>query len=70
MTWQESVNRSGFAILPPLFSREEVASLLDDVNKSTLRRSRAGIRHALKHPAVAELAGDPRFLNLAKEILG
>jgi ectoine hydroxylase-related dioxygenase (phytanoyl-CoA dioxygenase family) len=70
VTWQGSVERSGFAILPQVLSREEVASLLDDVNKSTLHRSRAGIRHALKHPAVAELANDERLLNLAKGILG
>lgn len=70
MTWQDSVTKSGFAISPPILSLAEVNRLLDDINKSTLRRSRAGIRHALELPAVAELANDPRILELAREILG
>ena len=70
MTWQDSVERAGFAILPPVLSGDEVKRLLADMNESTLHRSRAGIRHALKHPAVADIANDGRILNIAKEILG
>jgi ectoine hydroxylase-related dioxygenase (phytanoyl-CoA dioxygenase family) len=70
VTWQDSVERSGFAILPPVLSGDEVKRLLADMNESTLHRSRAGIRHALKHPAVADIANDGRILNIAKEILG
>jgi ectoine hydroxylase-related dioxygenase (phytanoyl-CoA dioxygenase family) len=70
VTWQESVKKSGFAIIPSLLSGKEVKSLLDDLDKSTLHRSRAGIRHALRHPAVTELANDTRLLKLAKEVLG
>jgi hypothetical protein len=68
--WQDAVKKFGFAIRPPILSSVEVNRLLDEVGKSTLHRSRAGIRHALKHPAVAELASDARTLKLAKEILG
>ena len=70
MTWEDSVRTSGFAILPQLLSATEVKRLLDNLENSPLHRSRAGIRHALKHPAVAELANDSRLLSLAKQILG
>lgn len=68
--WQDSIKKSGYAILPPLLSSTEVNKLVEDLDNSTLRRSRAGIRHAIKHPAVSELANDARLMNLAKEILG
>jgi ectoine hydroxylase-related dioxygenase (phytanoyl-CoA dioxygenase family) len=70
VNWRDSVEKSGFAILPAILSADEVNRLLDEVNKSSLHRSRAGIRHAIKHPAVAEIANDGRLLNLAKDILG
>jgi ectoine hydroxylase-related dioxygenase (phytanoyl-CoA dioxygenase family) len=70
VTWRDSVEKYGFAISSPILSLAEVNRLLDDINKSTLHRSRAGIRHALRHPAVGQLANDPRILHLAKEILG
>jgi ectoine hydroxylase-related dioxygenase (phytanoyl-CoA dioxygenase family) len=44
--------------------------LLREVNGSPLPRGRAGVRHALRHPAFAELARDPRLLAVACEILG
>jgi ectoine hydroxylase-related dioxygenase (phytanoyl-CoA dioxygenase family) len=37
---------------------------------STLPRTRAGIRHVLGHPAVADIASDPRLLDIAKDVLG
>ena len=70
MTWQESVKNSGFAILAPILSPIEVTRIIDELEKSSLHRSRAGMRHALKHPAVAKLASDARLLNLGKQILG
>ncbi len=70
MSWQDSVKNSGFAMLPSLFSGAEVKRLVEDLEKSTLSRSRAGIRHAIKHSAVAELANEERLINLAEEILG
>ncbi|MFZ3342076.1 MAG: phytanoyl-CoA dioxygenase family protein [Terriglobales bacterium] len=44
--------------------------LADDFAGSGLKRSKAGVRHALKHEAVASLASDPRLLNIAQAILG
>jgi ectoine hydroxylase-related dioxygenase (phytanoyl-CoA dioxygenase family) len=70
LSWHDSVKNSGFAMLPSLFSGAEVKRLVEDLEKSTLSRSRAGIRHAIKHSAVAELANEERLINLAKEILG
>jgi ectoine hydroxylase-related dioxygenase (phytanoyl-CoA dioxygenase family) len=67
---QDSVKKSGFSILPPLLSSTEVNRLLADLEGSSLHRSRAGIRHAIKHPAVVELANDERLLKLAEESLG
>lgn len=57
-------------ILPELLSRPEAQRLIDDLDRSSLRRSNAGVRHALRHPAVASLAQEPRLLDVAQEILG
>lgn len=40
------------------------------LTRNPLPRSRAGMRHALKHPAVLALARDPRLRAVAKEVLG
>src|SRR6267143_994291 len=37
---------------------------------SNARRSRAGARHLMKYPAVAQLAADPRLLAMVQAILG
>ena len=37
---------------------------------SNARRSRAGARHLMKNPAVAQLAADPRLLAMVQAILG
>jgi ectoine hydroxylase-related dioxygenase (phytanoyl-CoA dioxygenase family) len=65
-----SVEDRGFAILPGVFSSIEMQQLVDDLEHSTLRRSKAGVRHALKHPAVAALAEEPPLLGIVQEILG
>jgi ectoine hydroxylase-related dioxygenase (phytanoyl-CoA dioxygenase family) len=48
----------------------EVETLVSALEQSSLRRSRAGIRHLLSHPAVAEIANDPRLLGIAQQVLG
>jgi ectoine hydroxylase-related dioxygenase (phytanoyl-CoA dioxygenase family) len=48
----------------------ETQRLIDDLDHSPLRRSKAGVRHALRHPAVSALAEEPRVLSIAQEILG
>lgn len=64
------VEERGFAILPEALLRQEVEQLLDELDQCPLRRSKAGIRHALRHPAVAALAQGSRLLHIAQEILG
>jgi ectoine hydroxylase-related dioxygenase (phytanoyl-CoA dioxygenase family) len=68
--WLESVEESGFAVIPQMLSLHDVARLLDNLSQGALRRSKAGVRHALKHDAVAAVARDPRVLGIAEEILG
>jgi ectoine hydroxylase-related dioxygenase (phytanoyl-CoA dioxygenase family) len=70
MSALSEVEQHGFVILPELLSRPEAQRLIDDLDRSSLRRSKAGVRHALRHPAVASLAQEPRLLDVAQEILG
>src|SRR5436190_23373025 len=44
--------------------------LIRDLEGSPLRRSKAGVRHALHHEAIRNFAADPRLLSIAREILG
>jgi hypothetical protein len=64
------VVRQGFAILPEMLTKYETQVLAGELVASKLPKSRAGIRHALKYPAVRDLANDPRLLNSAGELLG
>jgi len=50
--------------------RERIARLVEDLEQATLRRSRAGVRHALQHPVVASLASESPLLDIAREVLG
>jgi ectoine hydroxylase-related dioxygenase (phytanoyl-CoA dioxygenase family) len=65
-----TVERHGFEILPDVFLPSEVLRISDEIDHSSLRRSKAGIRHALRHPVIAALAREPRLRDLAREILG
>ena len=70
MNWSEAVDENGFAILPEVFSRESLDVLLQEINELAPRRSRAGVRHALKLAPVAELARRSPMIELAREVLG
>jgi len=48
----------------------EVDGLLDEFRRVDLPRSRAGVRHAMKFPAVAALAQDARLMGIARAVLG
>jgi ectoine hydroxylase-related dioxygenase (phytanoyl-CoA dioxygenase family) len=65
-----TVERHGFEILPEVLLPAEVLRVSGELDHSSLRRSKAGIRHALRQPAVAALAREPRLLGIAQEILG
>jgi ectoine hydroxylase-related dioxygenase (phytanoyl-CoA dioxygenase family) len=60
----------GFAIAPEVLSPSEAQRLIDEIDRSSLRRTKAGIRHALRLPVIARLARKPQLLDLAREILG
>lgn len=60
----------GYSITPDLFSESEMIDSASVLSDCDLPRSRAGIWHVLRHPAVATLANDPRLMNIAREVLG
>jgi ectoine hydroxylase-related dioxygenase (phytanoyl-CoA dioxygenase family) len=68
--WQSDIKNRGFAILPSVFERNDMAALVKNLNEHKGLRSRAGLRRALALPSVAALAWDPRLLGLARKILG
>lgn len=68
--WQRSVEERGFAIVPAVLTKPEIRKLGQDLACQGLNRSRAGIRHALKHAGVSELASDERLLGVAQHVLG
>jgi len=70
MGWRESIEETGFAILPRLFANDYLDHLLEEINLLAPRRNRAGVRHALHLSAVAETARHPQMIKLAREVLG
>ena len=66
MSWLDQ----GFEIVPKVLDRSTVSSLIRAVEGSSVRRSRAGMRHALEIPAVKSLASSPKLLAIAKHVLG
>ena len=68
--FRESLENGGFAVASQIIGASDITRLLDGLTMVELPRSRAGVRHALQQPAVAELARDPRLLGMAREILG
>ncbi len=70
MRWDKAIGDAGFAILPALFSHEDLDRLVREMGESKPRRSRAGIRHALSLPAVAAVAREPQMVELARQVLG
>ena len=65
-----AVEENGFAILPELFSHESLDCFLQEIDDLAPRRSRAGVRHALRLPPVAHLARQPRLVEVARRVLG
>jgi ectoine hydroxylase-related dioxygenase (phytanoyl-CoA dioxygenase family) len=68
--WDKVIGDAGFAILPSFFSREYLDQLLQEIDESAPRRSRAGIRHALTLSPVTAVAREPQMIELAREVLG
>ncbi|MGE0407544.1 MAG: phytanoyl-CoA dioxygenase family protein [Candidatus Korobacteraceae bacterium] len=68
--WQQNIRSHGFAILTGRFASSEVEALSAELNALPFSRSRAGIRHLLGHPVVAQYARDPRLLCAVQILLG
>jgi len=65
-----SIERHGFAILRRIFSAEFLDHTMSEVTRLALRRSRAGVRHALRLQPVAKIATCPQLTQFAHEVLG
>jgi hypothetical protein len=57
MDWPRTVDESGYAVLPEALRSWRTDQLLAEIDRSELRRGRAGIRHLLAVPTISELAG-------------
>jgi ectoine hydroxylase-related dioxygenase (phytanoyl-CoA dioxygenase family) len=68
--YSQIVEDRGFAVIPSVFEEDRVALLAENLAMANLRRSRAGVRHALGVASVASFANDPQLLELARYILG
>jgi len=65
-----SMPTDGFAIVPQVATAEKIRLLLHSLEGLSAHRSRAGVRHLLNNPAVAECATDQRMLAIAQSVLG
>jgi phytanoyl-CoA dioxygenase PhyH len=70
LNWPSLVDKQGFAIIPAVFTQQEMVRLLGDLTDFVLTRGRAGARHMLSHTAIAQLARDPRLVEIAYAVLG
>jgi len=65
-----ATNEQGFAIISGVLGRNDIEPLLEELSRKHLPRSRAGVRHAMKLPAVFGMASSSQLLEIASEILG
>lgn len=65
-----AIETHGFAVIPDVLCSAEIDQLTAALTHANLIRSRAGVRHAMKYPAVAATARDTRLCNLARAVLG
>lgn len=70
MSWLEPIQEQGFTIIPEILAPKEVDGLLAELRRADLARSRAGLRHAMKVPAVDAMTHDARLVGIACEVLG
>jgi len=67
---KQRIDADGFAVVPGALRQGEMYILRAEIDKTPLRRSRAGARHMLGNASVAALASDPRLLEIARQVLG
>jgi len=62
------VEEHGFAIIPAVLADRDISKLEQAFECAGVARSKAGVRHAFKHSAVAEVAHDERLLEIARRV--
>ena len=67
---KERIDADGFAVIAGVLGYREMDTLKGGMDKTPLRRSRAGVRHMLGNTSVAALASHPRLLEIARQVLG
>jgi hypothetical protein len=70
MSSREAIERNGFAMIPGVLSSQVITAILADLEDATLRRTRAGVRHAFDSAGIARLSRDPQLLEMAQDVLG
>lgn len=63
------IEEAGFAIFADVIELRDLRRLAEALGGDGVRRSRAGVRHALQYPAVAELARHEALMEIARESL-
>jgi len=69
-SYRRKIDDEGFAVIPGILEEDRITLLAESLAVANLRRSRAGVRHALGHAGVASLAHDAQLLKIAHCILG
>jgi len=67
---RDAIGRDGFAIIPDVLASGEVEQILEQICASAPRRTRAGVRHALRLGPVSAVAQQPNVIQLAQVVLG
>ena len=70
MGWLDPIQKQGFIVIPAILEPKEVEGLLKELRTANLPRSRAGVRHAMRLPAVARIARSAQLMRIAQEVLG
>lgn len=70
MILRDAVNSEGYAIIPDAIEIDKLAAVADDLVRGDDKRSRAGIRHAMRFESVTQIARNPKIIGIAQEILG
>lgn len=66
----KALMKQGYAVIPEGFAQEEIERIRQEMSDANLLRSKAGVRHAMRIPAVGEMARGAELLGIAREILG
>lgn len=66
----DEIEELGVSVVPNVLNGTEIEHLVAALSTPDLRRSRAGVRHALGVGAIGALASEPRLMTFVRPILG